>query len=66
MIVDIKVGVDKLYLNVTLLNVKELVPDKMKEKISNDFCWRATVKVATNSIHGNEKIIEKMALETKF
>jgi len=65
---ETKVQVDKFYLNIVLLNAKELVSAKVQEKVGKGFLGRAAAKVVTGSIDNNAKIIEKMspALETKI
>lgn len=64
----VEVAVDKFYLNIVLLNAKELVSAKVQEKVGKGFLGRAAAKVVTGSIDNDAKIIEKMspALETKI
>jgi len=59
---------DKFYLNIVLINAKELVSAKVQEKVGKGFLGRAAAKVVTGSIDNNAKIMKKMspALETKI
>lgn len=60
--------IDKFYLNVVLLNSKELVAAKVQEKVGKNIFGRIAAKAVTGSIDNDAKIIEKMApaLQTKI